>query len=211
MIKDDDDVGELIEQVSKKQPDLVEFRFDNVQDFSIIEKVGHEKRFPAIATDKAEREASVIKKLLLTAATSDFEFVDVNSANEVAISLIEQLKSNGAQTVVSFHDSNRTPSLLEMSKILDFERQVGGDVCKIVTTAKHPEDNLTILRFVSERSRETRLVSFAMGSLGVPSRILSPLFGAQFTYAALDDQSETALGQITIDDLRTAWRILGIQ
>mgnify|MGYP001116243342 CR=1 FL=1 len=211
MIKDDDDVGELIEQVSKKQPDLVEFRFDNVQDFSIIEKVGHEKRLPAIATDKAEREASVIKKLLLTAATSDFEFVDVNSANEVAISLIEQLKSNGAQTVVSFHDSNRTPSLLEMSKILDFERQVGGDVCKIVTTAKHPEDNLTILRFVSERSRETRLVSFAMGSLGVPSRILSPLFGAQFTYAALDDQSETALGQITIDDLRTAWRILGIQ
>jgi 3-dehydroquinate dehydratase/shikimate dehydrogenase len=87
----------------------------------------------------------------------------------------------------------------------------GGDVCKIVTTAVHPRDNLTILDFLERHSQSTRLVSFAMGSVGTPSRILSPLFGGEFTFASIDEKSTTAEGQLSIDHLRTVWQLLGIQ
>ncbi len=77
---------------------------------------------------------------------------------------------------------------------MDSQIRTGSDVCKIVTTAVHPRDNLSILRFIEERSAETRLVSFAMGRHGIPSRVLSPLFGAEFTFASLTETSKTADG-----------------
>jgi 3-dehydroquinate dehydratase/shikimate dehydrogenase len=87
----------------------------------------------------------------------------------------------------------------------------GGDVCKIITTAIYPRDNLSILHFLEEESTRTKLVSFAMGQQGIPSRILSPLFGAEFAFASLNEASKTADGQLTIDDLRSAWQLLGVQ
>ena len=81
---------------------------------------------------------------------------------------------------------------------------------KIVTTAKYPRDNLTVLNFVENNATTARLVSFAMGPLGIPSRVLSPLFGAEFTFASLGEQSRTAEGQLSIDNLRNVWQILGV-
>jgi 3-dehydroquinate dehydratase type I len=79
-----------------------------------------------------------------------------------------------------------------------------------VTNATNTDDNLTILAFVNEASHDARVVSFAMGKLGVPSRALSPIFGAEFTFAAMNEESRTAVGQLSIDDLRRVWRLLDI-
>jgi 3-dehydroquinate dehydratase len=49
-----------------------------------------------------------------------------------------------------------------------------------------------------------------MGKLGIASRVLSPFFGAEFTFASIDDQSKTAEGQMSIDDLRWVWKMLGL-
>ncbi|MEM2960941.1 MAG: type I 3-dehydroquinate dehydratase, partial [Candidatus Bathyarchaeia archaeon] len=62
-----------------------------------------------------------------------------------------------------------------------------------------------------EMSKKTNLVCFAMGENGLLSRILSPLFGASFTYASLERGLETAPGQITISELREIYRRLGAQ
>jgi 3-dehydroquinate dehydratase type I len=121
------------------------------------------------------------------------------------------MKSEGAEVILSFHDDSRTPPREELTKILEAEKKLGGDICKIVTTARQPRDNLTLLSFVENESANVRLVSFAMGTHGVPSRILSPWFGAEFTFAALSDKLKTAEGQLTIDELRSAWQILGLQ
>ena len=48
----------------------------------------------------------------------------------------------------------------------------------------------------------TPVVYFAIGKLGVPSRVISPIFGAEFTFAAMNEESRTAVGQLSIDDLR---------
>ena len=85
----------------------------------------------------------------------------------------------------------------------------GAIVCKIVTTAKKIEDNLTVLNFVSAMPSKAKLVCFCMGENGKVSRLLSPMFGAFFTFASLEEGSETAAGQMTVQEMRAAYKLLG--
>jgi 3-dehydroquinate dehydratase type I len=84
------------------------------------------------------------------------------------------------------------------------------DIIKIVTTATSAQDNLTILNFLHNAVRDQKIVSFAMGEKGKISRITSPIFGAYFTIASLEDGAETAQGQPTIDDLRMVYGVIGL-
>lgn len=211
MLDSEEKIEQTMERIEKKDPDLLEFRFDRLHDFSILQSIGRSKQFPAIATDKALREPDELKKLLVAAADSGFEYVDVDRSLPNAEELIEKLRSNGTHVIVSSHDYHGTPSINDLSKSLEEQRGIGADVCKIITTATHPRDNLRILSFLEEKSTQARLISFAMGSLGTPSRILSPLFGAEFTFAALSANTTTAEGQLSIDNLRSVWQLLGIQ
>ena len=175
----------------------------------MLGKIAQKKSFPAIATDKSARPSTPL--LLDQAAAAGFEFVDIDLSSNRSEPTIKELKSHGAQLILSYHDYSKTPSMDELGKVLDAERKVGGDVCKIVTTALVQRDNLTVLNFVGNEAGGTRLVAFAMGEHGIPSRILSPLFGAEFTFASLTEESKTAEGQLSIDKLRNAWQILGVQ
>jgi 3-dehydroquinate dehydratase type I len=96
-----------------------------------------------------------------------------------------------------------------MGNILKQEISCGAAVCKIVTTAKKIEDNLTVLDFISAMPSRVKLVCFCMGENGKVSRLLSPMFGAFFTFASLERGNETASGQISIQDMRIAYNLLG--
>jgi 3-dehydroquinate dehydratase-1/3-dehydroquinate dehydratase/shikimate dehydrogenase len=148
--------------------------------------------------------------LLLSAAEIGFDFIDVDISFPSARSIIKELKTHDARVIASHHDSLKTPPERRLIQLLRIERNIGGDICKIVTTATQPADNLIVLRFISKCSDMTKIVSFAMGKLGITSRVLSPFFGAEFTFASIDDRSRTAEGQMSIDDLRRMWKILGI-
>lgn len=212
MVDDTEDIGGLIERISQKKPDLVEFRLDKISNPRTIEMIAQKKSaLPAIATDRSNRDLAVKEKLLVEAASAGFEYVDIDIASRLSKNAIDIMKSHDTQLIVSFHNFSQTPSRAELDKVLKSEKNAGGDICKIVTTARQPRDNLAILGFLEEKAAETRLVSFAMGSQGVPSRILSPLFGAEFTFAALSEETSTADGQLTIDNLRSVWQLLGVQ
>jgi 3-dehydroquinate dehydratase type I len=71
------------------------------------------------------------------------------------------------------------------------------------------EDNLTTLNFTSATSSKTKVVCFCMGELGKVSRLLSPLFGGFFTFASLERGNETASGQITIQEMKASYELLG--
>lgn len=202
-------LDQLLALISEKQPDLVEFRLDGLNSSQTIEEIGRKKTFAAIATDRSDRDLATKEKLLLAAASAGFEFIDVDL--DAARPAVSEVKALGSEAIVSFHHPTKTPSWQELEHVLEAEVKAGGDICKVVTTALTAHDNLSILRFVEENARDTKLVSFAMGQHGVPSRILSPLFGAEFTFASLTDADKTADGQITIDKIRSVWRLLGIQ
>jgi 3-dehydroquinate dehydratase type I len=211
MVDDGEDIADLVERISQKKPDIVEFRLDRVHEIRTLGIIAQKKGFPAIATDKSNRDPEASEKLLSEAASAGFEYVDVDLASPLARETIGRMKAQHTKVIVSFHDFTRTPPATELNEVLDSEMRANGDICKIVTTARQPRDNLTLLNFVQESAAKTRLVSFAMGSQGVPSRILSPLFGAEFTFAALTREERTADGQLSIDNIRSVWQILGVQ
>jgi 3-dehydroquinate dehydratase type I len=210
MVEDNSNIGALMQDISTKKPDLVEVRLDKLHDRKLIEEIVTRKSFPIIATDKSDRDQHIKLSRLLDAATLGFDFVDIDYVAADAAQ-VKQMKSKGAEVILSFHDYSRTPSKEELARILETQKSLGGDISKLVTTAFQPRDNLTILDFLESQAASARLVSFAMGREGIPSRILSPFFGAEFTFAALSNKTQTAEGQLGIDELRSAWNILGLQ
>ena len=210
MVDDESYIDALLRQITSNHPDLVEIRLDKLRQRKLIEEIGKKKSFPAIATDRSGRSERTKLSELTLAVAAGFDFVDLEftAANPAGI---RQFKSEGASVILSFHDYLETPRKEQLTRVLEAQKKLGADICKLVTTAQHPRDNLTILDFVESEAANVRLVSFAMGREGVPSRILSPFFGAEFTFASLSTDSRTAEGQLNIEELRSAWQILGCQ
>jgi len=184
--------------------DLLEVRIDLIGD-NWQELVGQLNK-PWIACNRSANEggkwegneARRIEKLLqaieLGAETIDIELGTKNLGN------IIRLVKRRTKCLLSFHDLEKTPTFDTMKQIVNKQAEAGADICKVVTTAQSFEDNLSVLRLISEFPT-TRLVSFAMGPLGVISRVLCPLVGGDFTYASIEKGKESAAGQVTVRDL----------
>ena len=98
-------------------------------------------------------------------------------------------------------------NLDKMKEMVQRQLAAGADICKLITTAQSPDDNLAVLQLIMD-SPETKIVSFAMGQLGFASRVLCPLVGGDFTYASIAEGGESAPGQITVPDLHRIYGML---
>jgi 3-dehydroquinate dehydratase type I len=211
-----DEAFSLIKQAELQYADLIEIRLDSLTNHDRIAEIPRCSKTPLIATNKSLNNHGGFvgneterQKILLNAANNGFTYVDVDLGTPNQAELIRVLREAGAKVIVSFHDFEQTPCISKLEKILDEEVALGADVCKIITTANTVEDNATTINFVSRASKKTKIVCFAMGDLGVTSRFLSPVFGAFFTFASIDEKRKTAKGQLTIEEIRKAYQLLG--
>jgi 3-dehydroquinate dehydratase-1 len=108
------------------------------------------------------------------------------------------------RVIVSHHDFERTADEEVLAEIVAEQRRLGADICKVVTTAVSTEDTVTVLR-LARRFHAEGIITFAMGPLGMASRVLAPLEGASFTYASLATGRESAPGQLTVGALRSIY------
>jgi len=153
---------------------------------------------------KQDEEARTVELLKAVELGADIIDIELRTSNlDKVVPLIKQR----AKCLLSFHDLAGTPSLNEMKEIIDKELASGADICKLVTTAQSFKDNLTTLQIISAFPK-IRLVSFAMGSLGITSRIFCPLAGGDFTYASIESGKESAPGQITARELRKIYGMM---
>ena len=150
---------------------------------------------------EARRKEELLKAIQLGADIVDIELATTNL--ERVVSLIKK----GAKCLLSFHELEKTHALDSLKRIVKRQLAAGADICKVVTTAQKFEDNVTILKLISEFP-EARIVAFAMGPLGLPSRILSPLVGGDFTYAAIEQGGESAPGQIQAAELKKLYQMV---
>jgi 3-dehydroquinate dehydratase type I len=207
----------LIKKAEQNQADLIEIRLDNLEQTINLSELTKSTKTPLIATNKPQTEkddpATINKwqQTLIEAAKAGFQYVDVDFFSPKRDETVTKLKQLGAQPIISYHKFDGILSVSALEKILDEQLLAGAAVCKIVLTAKQMEDNLPILSFISFASTKAKLVCFCMGKAGKPSRLLSPAFGAYFTFAALEHGDETAPGQMTITDMRKAYEVLGIE
>jgi 3-dehydroquinate dehydratase I len=218
MPKNNTEALKLIEKAEEASANLVEVRLDLFEESRNLKDLVEGTNLPLIATNKMYNEKGFFsgneterQQTLINAAKNDFEYIDVNFQSPKLSETMCMLQGLHAKTIVSYHDYNGILTTPALKKILDEQIDVGASVCKIVLMAKHIEDNLPILSFVSFASTAAQLVCFCMGEEGKTSRLLSPAFGAYFTFAALDTASQTAPGQMTINEMRTAYKLLGIR
>jgi len=207
----------LIKKAEKAKADLIEVRLDCLEASRNLSELVKSAKVSLIATSKGTSENGFFtgteaerQQTLLNAAESGFEYVDVNLSIPKNQETIDKLKQSGAEAIVSYHKFDGALSASEMEKVLQQEIAIGAGVCKIVGTAEKIEDNIAVLDFVASHSSKAKLVCFCMGEAGKVSRLLSPMFGAFFTYASLEQGSETAKGQISIGEMRAAYNILGV-
>jgi 3-dehydroquinate dehydratase-1 len=151
--------------------------------------------------DDAEKTEELITATELGADMVDIELGTTNLAE--AITLIKKK----AKCLLSLHELEKTPPLEQLKGIVKRQLSAGADICKVVTTAQSPVDNLTTLKLIAEFPK-VKMVSFAMGPMGLASRILCPLVGGYFTYASLAEGKESASGQLTVDQLKRIYRMM---
>ena len=110
-----------------------------------------------------------------------------------------------ARIIVSYHDFQKTPALAPI-----YRRMVRLPVqmVKIASTARHLKDNLQTRRLLKAHGRHSlKLVALAMGASGIPSRLLSLLWGSAFTYASPLNHAPAAAGQIPAEVMRSVYRV----
>jgi len=153
------------------------------------------------------REASRVEELL-KAVELGVDIVDIELRTKSLAEIMPLIKDR-AKCLLSYHDLKGTSSFGELKKIAHRQLEAGADICKVVTTAHSFEDNLTVLRLINDFPK-SKIVSFAMGSLGYISRILCPLVGGYFTYASVEEGKESASGQLTVAALRKLYGMVSL-
>ena len=209
------DVKRMVEKAEQSNADIIEIRMDYLSENFNVEEIRKFTALPLIATNRFQREGGFFRglnkervEILLDAAASGFDFIDIELMANHSKKIVKKIKALGAKSIVSHHLFTLTPNLSEITKIYQRELSVKGDVCKIITTAKKIEDNLTCLRFIVEASKSNDVVCFCMGELGVISRLLSPVFGGYFTYASVGKGKESAVGQFTVTETKKFYELI---
>lgn len=207
------DFDTLARQVTRqaKLADLIELRLDHIGNpgEERLRALIREAKKPTIVTVQGPEafghfQGTLAERLeiLRSAARAGASFVDIDA--QASLELGEM--PGKCHRIVSCHVTDHTPDDLEALHA-EIERvQYEGDLIKLVTHAKSCEDALRILAFV--RKIGGGLIGFCSGAKGSFTRVLAPIFGSPFTYAApaimpgLPEPPATAPGQIRVNDLR---------
>lgn len=199
-------------KIAEPLVDLLEVRIDLIGD-GWPELVKHLEK-PWIACNRTAGEGGSWQgseseriRELLKAIELGADIVDIELGTGDLKKTVKLVKKD-AKCLLSFHNLKETPPLARMRGIVKRQLEAGADICKVATTARKFEDNLSVLQLIADFPK-TRVVSFAMGPLGSASRIICPLVGGDFTYASTRQGKESAPGQITVRDLRTIYGMLG--
>ncbi len=201
------------EAVKRAEPlvDLFEVRMDLIGDGwrEMVEQL----RKPWIACNRSAEEGgswrgseSKRRDELLDAVELGADIIDIELVTGNLKEIVPLIKKK-AKCLLSFHDLKGTPPLDRMREIVQRELETGADICKVTSTARRFEDNLTVLQLISEFSG-IKIISFAMGDSGLVSRVLCPLIGGDFTYASIEKGKESAAGQMTVENLRKLYEMV---
>jgi len=110
--------------------------------------------------------------------------------------------------ILSFHDFHGRPE--DVAALCREMVSTGPEViAKVAWMGRGVGDNLVALETMRELGE--RVIAVVMGEVGLASRVLARKFGAAATYCALRCGSETAHGQVALDEMlhKYRWRAIG--
>ncbi|MBN1598138.1 MAG: type I 3-dehydroquinate dehydratase [Bacteroidales bacterium] len=184
------------------QIEMAEIRLD-LTGFGIDEiKMVFSHKTPLIATcrpdqkgqeDQLERLSAAIK------AGAKYVDVEIEALSKQREKIIDIARQFSCKVIISYHNFEFTPGLKELYQIADKCFALGADIAKIAAYSGSNADNA---RLLSLYSMNKPVVILGMGETGKLTRIMAPLMGAEFTFAAADTGDATAPGQISYSKMK---------
>lgn len=130
---------------------------------------------------------------------------------DLELDIAEQLRSEGddidwSRVICSYHNPAEIPG--DLNQIFERLAATPAHVMKIAVRINDALDCLRIFELLDRaKHAEREIIAIGMGPAGVATRILGPARGAYLTYASLEDARATAVGQISIKELTSVYRI----
>lgn len=116
------------------------------------------------------------------------------------------LETDWSRIIISHHDFSGVPQ--DLTQIYERLAETAARVLKIAVQANDIVDCIPVFQLLDRaRSEGREMIAIAMGDSGLATRILGPSRGAFLTYAALEEESATAPGQITAQKLRSVYNV----
>jgi 3-dehydroquinate dehydratase / shikimate dehydrogenase len=189
------------------EADLVELRLDGVREVDVPRALAG-RLVPVVVTCRPRREGGAFDgpederlALLQTAARLGAEYVDVEFDSAFGPLVAG---TGGRGVILSSHDFSGVPA--DLAGRVRAMRAVGTEVVKVAVMAHSLRDTAALLALGREATEPTRLVLVAMGTPGLPSRILAARFGSSWTYAG----EGVAPGQVSPGRLLSEFRFRAI-
>lgn len=119
-------------------------------------------------------------------------------AEEILPKVVKDAHAQKKLVLISYHNFQETPSLIELQSIMNSAWDQGADLVKIAVHANQPEDVQTLAQ-LTLANKDKRLITIAMGADGLVSRAFFPVLGSRITFAYLD--KPTAPGQLRFQEM----------
>ncbi len=203
---------------SLNSADLIELRVDMFEDISLchIENIfrSAKENFkkPVIATVRDIKEGG--QKKINDKISIYREIIPLSDALDMEISSedfteIKKLCIDFKKILIgSYHNFESTPDNTILESIISKGAEVGADIIKIAAMAKNRDDMVRLLMFTLKH-KDKGVITISMGDAGLPSRIISPLFGSLITYGYINTSS--APGQMSVYELMDIFKRLKIR
>jgi 3-dehydroquinate dehydratase type I len=204
-----------ISNLNIKLPDLIEIRFDYSEEDISPKILRKATSLPLIATCRQIGQGGVWKGkdteklgILVEAAKYGYEYIDIELDFPQIFELAHQVKMYNKKIILSDHNFLSAHTSTELDHVLKRANDVDASICKVIGTAQMYEDNLNYLNWLGMHPGN---IAFAMGPLGIPSRVFSALIGGAFTYAAVKKGQESANGQQSLTELRKIYKAMRVK
>ena len=140
------------------------------------------------------------KLLLSTAISNGADYVDLDLNDDAGLKkeIIALAEEHNCKVIISYHNYEETPDKEELLKIIDTCYAEGADIAKIATTANSLHDSARILGLYET---DKPLAALAMGEKGKITRVSILGLGSLFSFAAVSEETKTAPGQLTVDEM----------
>lgn len=191
-----------------KGVDFAEIRIDRIKDGAVQIPTLFVRHRRLIATCRpGTLDDEKRRQLLERAIEAGAAFVDIELEADDGYkkSIINKARNMGCGVILSYHNFTKTPERAELEHIIDWCFDSGTDIAKVACKVLHTRDNARLLGLLNEKKP---VVVIGMGKKGQITRIVAPLLGSPFTYAALAPGRETAEGQLDKGTLESILRRL---
>lgn len=133
--------------------------------------------------------------------------IDLDIFKQITIS------NQKAKIVISYHNFHQTPSDLKLRETQEQMQSTNADIIKIAVMNQNQDDAKRIYTLLTnQHSKDNKTtkpqIIIGMGEAGKITRVVAPLLGSYLTFATINNNSNSADGQIEISKLKLLYRQL---